>query len=1059
MASLSDKIKNTGYMASELREIGMSSPPNNAPIDPVMMGAASPVLRSIARVNTTDSQAAAAKCRTYSGFSGLRQLQVDQKNNTFYDPGCGWMYKQESGATNPSVNRGVFATYNGVPVEGRSGQPDEIRGGSITMDLQLAEQKAAQIIAAKLNNTCANMQNLTSQNANFFGYCKTTNKIIPIDMSSGTAKARFNNEGNIAFSCPANQIVPASAGPGACPPATQAFRNRSEGFDNSDSLQSQSRCQIPLTRECLIQGVKNAGCTDQGTLLTALSSSGGPGQPYDKDLQTSEAYRYYLSKVNIPNSLLQTGGGVQTSQAAYDIFNALAQTANAPTTDPGAQGQYAAAKDLCLQKNFFKDTYNFCAELTPTAMVNATNIECLQNLWRNAGGASKGTAYPTLSTWTGKNVAQFITFRDEIIAKTSNADKSIQAAAIQQFIGTETYGEVVSVELVRNANTRGSEVMWFYTGNTNTPVLIRSDLMMAGDTDVIPTLKGELINSYGLPANNNMAMVCAFEVRPPTNSKLALKATVSDGFMVGYNQNPFEGTNNMDWGSWKTQSSVNYQSGIYNINTTDAAARNTFVVKYFNGAQGACRFGLALAEDASSPTNFRRTADPTAEQNIYLTQEPLAPWLQFEVCARPNEGRSSALGFFESRFNGPLTPTNQGKSSFDTSFTSIVYQTNPQQRIGVPGTKPYASFTSGSRWATNSMFAYSAFKTITLMIRPISGSQTSLYSGIFSHGQNPSSANARGCNLYLRYANGTYNFSLVTVVGSSVTETLRPCTANVWNLVVIQYIDTDGYGIRGISMRAAPYTTLFSSPPARTEFMNQMKTDLNTNSSVVTPVIRFQSDINKYSAKLFLGTTPWPLAAYTTSGSFTGDIAWLHGFRNYMDSDSELMAEVQQKWISRWPVPKFDSSVAAQANMQATVGNNGSVSCDTYCAGVNGRPWNGELPASWNGAECVATSDPAVPCSRAHGSAISCTCVGTGNGWYSGDHGMGPAAFQSPMLPNGMSDSRRGQAQAQGFRNQSTGHAANTKFNPNYAANSERAYVRAQPPKSVASSLFDLFKW
>ena len=38
-----------------------------------------------------------------------------------------------------------------------------------------------------------------------------------------------------------------------------------------------------------------------------------------------------------------------------------------------------------------------------------------------------------------------------------------------------------------------------------------------------------------------------------------------------------------------------------------------------------------------------------------------------------------------------------------------------------------------------------------------------------------------------------------------------------------------------------------------------------------------------------------------------------------------------------------------------TQGNNGTVSVNTYCGGLNGGPWNGELPENWNGAECEKT--------------------------------------------------------------------------------------------------------
>lgn len=58
---------------------------------------------------------------------------------------------------------------------------------------------------------------------------------------------------------------------------------------------------------------------------------------------------------------------------------------------------------------------------------------------------------------------------------------------------------------------------------------------------------------------------------------------------------------------------------------------------------------------------------------------------------------------------------------------------------------------------------------------------------------------------------------------------------------------------------------------------------------------------------------------------------------------------------------------------QAVGGNNGSVSCKTYCGGTGGAAWNGELPAVWNGATATAAT------ARMSG---SCVCVPTGVGWH-----------------------------------------------------------------------------
>jgi hypothetical protein len=82
------------------------------------------------------------------------------------------------------------------------------------------------------------------------------------------------------------------------------------------------------------------------------------------------------------------------------------------------------------------------------------------------------------------------------------------------------------------------------------------------------------------------------------------------------------------------------------------------------------------------------------------------------------------------------------------------------------------------------------------------------------------------------------------------------------------------------------------------------------------------------------------------------------------------------------PVPK----IVPDPNRKVVHGNNGTVTCDAYCAGSpwDNGPWNGELPASWNGAKCVDTSNPSVGCNKLANTQINCTCEKTGTGWAQG---------------------------------------------------------------------------
>jgi len=67
---------------------------------------------------------------------------------------------------------------------------------------------------------------------------------------------------------------------------------------------------------------------------------------------------------------------------------------------------------------------------------------------------------------------------------------------------------------------------------------------------------------------------------------------------------------------------------------------------------------------------------------------------------------------------------------------------------------------------------------------------------------------------------------------------------------------------------------------------------------------------------------------------------------------------------------------------QTAYGDNGSVSCDRYCGGIGGRPWNGELPQSWNGAKCVGYAPDIGGCYTTFSRpGAGCVCEPTGTGW------------------------------------------------------------------------------
>ncbi len=86
-----------------------------------------------------------------------------------------------------------------------------------------------------------------------------------------------------------------------------------------------------------------------------------------------------------------------------------------------------------------------------------------------------------------------------------------------------------------------------------------------------------------------------------------------------------------------------------------------------------------------------------------------------------------------------------------------------------------------------------------------------------------------------------------------------------------------------------------------------------------------------------------------------------------------------------WYPPAGEAKVNAdpmpEADTRRVYGNNGSTSCDQYCRGSSGWPWNGELPRSWNGAQCVGHSSNIPNCYSGFGGGGYCVCQKTGWGW------------------------------------------------------------------------------
>jgi hypothetical protein len=132
--------------------------------------------------------------------------------------------------------------------------------------------------------------------------------------------------------------------------------------------------------------------------------------------------------------------------------------------------------------------------------------------------------------------------------------------------------------------------------------------------------------------------------------------------------------------------------------------------------------------------------------------------------------------------------------------------------------------------------------------------------------------------------------------GTELDNGMMPIRMNEWNLLVIQYVGDDS-GIRRINMAVESLDRLRDSR-ARSDFSNALRGGQTISGQVAVgnPNARYVEN----AGFIYLGALPDAMG-------FTGDIAWLHGFRNYLDTEALLKSEVEQSWISRWPRGNLDS--------------------------------------------------------------------------------------------------------------------------------------------------------
>lgn len=323
---------------------------------------------------------------------------------------CGWMYN----TTNYTQGRGALGINNG-PLKTTA-------SGDWMWDLNAAKKRYHTDICSRIND-CGDIGAdiyKGPQGQARCGWCTQTGRPVPIN-ANGTAAYPFDDN----TACPSSKLLTSSA---SC---TQGFTNPKniQGFTNPSACTALANGAF--SRDCLLQKVVGAGCSDAGTLYQALQS--GSDNDYTNVLRKQPAWSIYQERAVLPLDDTALKSGKITITNALNNFNRVQQHASSPLNG----GLQYAARDLCF-KNGEMDAYDFCSEISDSSN-GPFSLDCLQKSFLKAGGQKTGTAYPSepnirewnsIGSWSQvKNIIQMIK------ENTKSTSRPIQENAMLSFYG------------------------------------------------------------------------------------------------------------------------------------------------------------------------------------------------------------------------------------------------------------------------------------------------------------------------------------------------------------------------------------------------------------------------------------------------------------------------------------------------------------------------------------------------------------------------------------------------------------------------------------------------
>ncbi len=687
---------------------------------------------------------------------------------------CGIMYDANTDTllANNGIGRGYLGTRAG-PLRNIPGFSPVPSG---TWDNNgIATKKSVDVARCDTIRSCASLAN--SPYASSCAWCSDNDRAIPVNSS----KVPLYND--VGLTCASNKIIGRTdTCPAASPAAEAAARMDSSGNVCED---------FRLTRACIIRQAREAGCVNDGSLITALTA-GTSATEYNDALKNNQAFQLYQTRAaNGGTPLLgqMFAAGNATMQAVLDNIQAL--KVEAQKTDGSALNM--AARDLCLQRDAIEQ-FDFCAEDIQANRSGPFTLKCLQQSFRLKGGQGAGARYPTAANKAQydanfANWAEVNAYFDYLKQQTESTDVTVQERALRDFLGVKRES-LYAPQLRYYPNY---EVYNFSSANRIATGL--DGLFIGRNTREAINGAGEEVN--GLPnfdsinfpngkvtqfdATSMASFVLLMDLRPQQTQRVQFAFTAKDGVVLTVNKDMLNYSRDLirnESEDFRRNEQRIAPAYIYNNECTTLAAKGNNRVKvYWNNqfANGLKTFKMMYTDCNQGGNAVQAKLIP--KEWISLTQETDAPMLSFEYSSGNGFSEKRLPEFFPVTMNSVVSVIE--RSNYDDTNTDL-------DKIN----HPFVSFTGTSSTLRVNKFIHGlAFKAITVVFNV---SQTVSTGVILSY---------NNLRMFMRGAN-----NLVISTGTGA-EKVFPIQVGKWYIAVIRINGNQTFQRNQLDLNVIPLRT------------------------------------------------------------------------------------------------------------------------------------------------------------------------------------------------------------------------------------------------------------